>query len=164
MKIITLMRHAKSSWKDGHTNDMDRPLLRKGLSRTRQVIDYLKNNDFNPDFIITSPALRASETAKIMAHAFSIDDTNYREESQLYAAQADDYYDQCFDLPQTCVHVLMVGHNPAITGFANLFLDTKIDYLPTSGVISVAFDTEKWEDLPLSSRRVQLVLFPKMIS
>lgn len=164
MKIITLMRHAKSSWKDGHINDMDRPLLRKGLSRTRQVIEYLKEIEFNPGFIITSPALRALETAKIMAHAFGINDKNFRAESQIYIAQPNDFYDQCFDLPQTITHVLMVGHNPSITGFANLFLDSKIDYLPTSGLVSVAFDAENWEDLPISSSRVQLILFPKMIS
>ena len=51
MKTLTLMRHAKSSWKDAVQSDLERPLLEKGLKRTRLVIDFLQGIDFNPEKI-----------------------------------------------------------------------------------------------------------------
>lgn len=163
MKTITLMRHAKSSWKDAGLNDLDRPLIQKGLSRTRLIIDHLKDKDFMPEYIITSNALRAMETARIMAHAFGIEEELVREEKLMYTADADSYYDHCFDLPEKVIHTLIVGHNPAITNFANFFLKQKIDYLPTSGIVRIDFSTDKWEDIQISGGKVTLMVYPKMI-
>ncbi len=56
---------------------------------------------------------------------------------------------------------MIVGHNPALTDFANSFLKTPIDNLPTSGVVSVSFETDQWEKIPLSSRKVNFVIIPK---
>lgn len=157
------MRHAKSSWKDAQLNDMERPLLQKGLERTRLIISYLRENGFNPEYVLTSPAVRALETARIMAHAFDIGEKNFREEKNIYSANENSYYDLCFDLPKKISHLLIVGHNPALTGFVNFFLNPRIDYLPTSGIVSIEFDSEKWEEVPVSSYRVRFMIFPKMM-
>ncbi len=163
MKIVTLMRHAKSSRSNAALHDIQRPLLEKGIHKTQQLIDHLKNMNFAPEYILTSSAVRALETAKMMASAFGIEDDCFRQEMAVYNANSDAYYDLCFELPVNFSHVLIVGHNPSITGFANLFLDTKMDFLPTSGVVSILFDAEKWEDLPLSSAKIRFVVFPRMI-
>ncbi len=163
MKTLTLMRHAKSSWKDAELHDQERPLLEKGLRRTRNIIDFLQEKDFKPDIILCSPAVRTLETARIMAHAFQVSDEQLRVVSQLYPATAHDYYDLFFDLPDTASHILVVGHNPAITNFANYFLTEKVDYIPTSGVVSIAFDTRQWEQLPLAGHKVLFTAFPKLI-
>ena len=164
MKTITLMRHAKSSWENALLGDRSRPLIQKGIDRTHKVIEHLKKEGFTPDFILTSPALRALETARLMAHAFEIDNECFREEPHIYSADQDEFYDLFFDLPESCSHVLIVGHNPDISGFANKFLETKIDFLPTSGMASIEFEAEKWEALPVSIHRVKFLLFPKMIT
>ena len=163
MKTLTLMRHAKSSWKDAGLNDLDRPLIQKGLSRTRLIIDHLKDKDFKPEYIITSNAVRAMETARIMAHAFGIAEEFVRVEKLMYTADADNFFDHCFDLPEKVTHTLIVGHNPAITNFANFFLKQKIDYLPTSGIVRIDFSTDKWEDIPISGGKVSLMVYPKML-
>jgi len=157
------MRHAKSSWKDGWLHDLERPLMQKGLDRTRLIVNYLKENSFNPEYVLTSPAVRAVETARIMAHAFGIEDKHFGEEKSIYPGSEREYYDVCFDLPEEISHVLIVGHNPAMTGFVNFFLNPKIDYLPTSGIVSIEFDAECWEDLPVSSFKVRFMIYPKMI-
>lgn len=163
MKTITLMRHAKSSWENALQSDRSRPLIQKGIDRTHKIIEQLKSEDFLPDFILTSPAVRALETAQMMAHAFEIESVNFREEPHVYIADKDEFYDLCFDLPENCAHVLIVGHNPAISMFAHKFAGTNIDFLPTSGVVSIEFEADKWEALPVSIHRVKFVLFPKMI-
>jgi phosphohistidine phosphatase len=162
MKTLYLMRHAKSSWKHAELNDLDRPLLEKGLKRTRLIIEHLQKNNTVIEFVLTSHAVRAFETARLMAHAFNVDEHNLRVEKGVYMADSASLMDQFFDLPRKVSHVLMVGHNPSITSFANTFLKEKIDYLPTSGVVAISFDTDKWEDLPLAVYKTEFMVFPKM--
>ena len=162
MKTLYLMRHAKSSWKHAELNDLERPLLEKGLKRTRLVIEYLQEKNTNIELIITSNAVRAVDTARIIAHAFKVDENNFRIEKGVYMADADSLFDQFFDLPEKVTQVMMIGHNPSITNFVNTFLDEKIDYLPTSGVVAINFDTDHWEELPLASHQLGFIVYPKM--
>jgi phosphohistidine phosphatase len=41
MKTLYLLRHAKSSWQNSELDDFERPLLEKGLKRSKLMIDYL---------------------------------------------------------------------------------------------------------------------------
>ncbi len=67
MKTLYIVRHAKSSWDHPGLGDDQRPLLEKGKKRTKYVVDYFLENNINPDLIISSHAVRAFETAKIIA-------------------------------------------------------------------------------------------------
>lgn len=162
MKTLYLMRHAKSSWKHAELNDLERPLLEKGLKRTRLIIEYFQEHDVTIELIITSHAVRAEETARLIARAFNVDESNFRIEKGVYMSDADTLMDHFFDLPEKVNHVMLVGHNPAITNFVNNYLDEKIDYLPTSGVVAVSFDTGRWEELPTARHNLKFVIFPKM--
>ncbi len=163
MKTLFLMRHAKSSWKHAELNDLDRPLLEKGLKRTRLIIEYFLNNNVKIELIICSHALRSIDTARIIAHAFNVEDNNFRIEKGVYTADADSLTDQLYDLPATVSNVMIVGHNPAITNLANTFLSEKIDYLPTSGVVAVDFDTNEWDELLSAGFTTRFAAFPKML-
>ena len=67
MKTLYIVRHAKSSWDHPGLGDDQRPLLEKGKKRTKYVVDYFLENNCRPDLIISSHAVRAFETAKIIA-------------------------------------------------------------------------------------------------
>lgn len=70
MKLLYLVRHgiAKDVGEDGVRRDFDRPLSALGLERTEQVMAGLdKIIDEYPDVILTSPLIRARETADICA-------------------------------------------------------------------------------------------------
>lgn len=161
MKTLLLVRHAKSSWQHTGFSDEQRPLLEKGKKRTRKVIEYLLDHDVSVDHIITSHAVRAYDTARIIAHALGIREENLCVSQRMYHATAEHLYDQFFDLSNDISNLMMVGHNPAFTNFANHFLDKKIDWLPTSGVVSVSFDTNLWVNLPMAPAKTNFVIFPK---
>lgn len=163
MKTLFLMRHAKSSWKHAELNDLDRPLLEKGLKRTRTIIEYFLNNDVKIELIICSHALRSADTARIIARAFNVGENNFRIEKGVYTADADLLADQLYDLPESVSNVMIVGHNPAITNLANKFLNEKTDYLPTSGVVAVDFDTNDWDELLSVDFTTRFTIFPKML-
>lgn len=162
MKTLYLLRHAKSSWLNPDLDDFDRPLLEKGLKRSKLIIDYLLENDIQVDLIISSPAARALATAEIFARALNYPVDSITKEKKLYFGDSDSYYEQFFDVPKHVNSMMLVGHNPSITNFANQFLETKIDYLPTSGLVSISFNTDKWEKAGIAKRKINFVVYPRM--
>jgi phosphohistidine phosphatase len=164
MKTIYIVRHAKSSWNQTDMTDEKRPLMEKGKKRTKKVIDYLHKNHIEVDYIITSHAVRAYETAKILAHGLKYPIGNIKVDPQIYHADGDSILNQFYDLPDRFESVMIVGHNPSLTDLVNLFLTSPIDNLPTSGVVSFSFDTDQWEKVPVSVRRTNFILFPRELS
>jgi phosphohistidine phosphatase len=141
--------------------DEQRPLLEKGKKRTKRIIDYLLEKQIKVDYIISSHAVRAKETAKILAHALKYPAENIKIDSHIYYADGDTLLNQFYDLPDRFDSVMIVGHNPSLTDFVNLFLKPPIENLPTSGVVSLTFETDHWDKVPLARRKTNFVLFPK---
>jgi phosphohistidine phosphatase len=163
MKTLYLMRHAKSSWGEPGLDDFDRPLLEKGKKRTKNIIDFLLTKKVSLDMILSSPAVRAIETAKIMAHGLSLPLENIREEKKIYTADAEQLEDLFFDLPKSVNNLMLVGHNPTMTYFANTFIEQKIDFMPTSAIVGLEFDLDDWGDLRSSIPTLKFMIFPKML-
>jgi phosphohistidine phosphatase len=163
MKKLYLVRHAKSSWEEPGGSDMDRPLLEKGIKRTMKVIRFLKERAVKIDLMISSPAIRAFQTAVLVAKGIGYPEDKIRVERKIY----DGYYDRILDLIYATsneVNSLMIfGHNPTITHLANLFLHPGVDLLPTTGTICISFDTEKWESIPSIDPVSEFIVFPKML-
>jgi phosphohistidine phosphatase len=158
------VRHAKSSWSSPDVDDLDRPLLEKGLKRTRLMIDYLKNHNVTVDLILCSHAVRASETAKLFAWALDVPDEALRVERSIYAANPDHLTNLFFDLPEKVNSLMIVGHNPGITDFANQFLNSKIDMMPTSGIAGIEFATDDWAEILNCKSKKIFYAFPRMLN
>ena len=126
------------------------------------MIDFLKKRGAAVDLILSSPAVRAYETAKLFAWALGLPEEALRLENGIYAADADRLGDQFFDLPVSVNSLMMVGHNPGITDFANQFLRPKIEMLPTSGMVGLEFDIGKWEEIMSCKAKKLFVVSPKM--
>jgi phosphohistidine phosphatase len=62
---LYLLRHADANT-EAATDDA-RPLSEKGVSQARKVGRFCKDHNLKPDIILTSPVLRAVETADIVA-------------------------------------------------------------------------------------------------
>src|SRR5690606_41200713 len=61
-------------------------------------------------------------------------------------------------------HVLVVGHNPGLTEAANRLLPTlACDNLPTSAVVAIAVDTDRWAELGPTACRLLYFDYPKNI-
>jgi len=163
MKTVYVMRHAKSSWGEPGLDDFDRPLLEKGKKRTRTIIEYLLQKGIKPGLIVSSPAVRASETAQILAHGLSIDKESLRFDKSIYTSDAERLEDIFYDLPKQVDSLMLIGHNPAVTNFVNPYLENKIDALPTSAVVAIQFNTNEWEKVFDSVAVVLFIIFPKML-
>lgn len=163
MKTLYIVRHAKSSWDHPELDDSQRPLIGKGKKRTQYVINYLLENNVGVDLILSSHAVRAHETAKIIANALQYPEDKILISKSVYFGTPESFFDILYELPEDVNSVMMVGHNPGFTYFANYFLDQKIDNLPTSGIVGISFDMIAWEDIHNSARKVKFVISPKSV-
>jgi len=144
-------------------SDAERPLMEKGIERSQRIIGFLKERSILPDLFISSPAIRAYETAKLFATGLGYSQEKIRIEQKIY----DGYYDKILDViygTNNDVGSLMIfGHNPTITNLANLFLHPGIDDMATSTVVGIGFEILKWEEVPASVSRQLFIVSPKML-
>ena len=101
--------------------DGQRPLTIKGAEKTRQAAAGLLDLDVTPSHILTSPFLRARETAKLVREALE-----FRQEVQvcdelLPTAPPDKLLVLLNSLPQDA-SVICVGHEPHLGEAAGLIL------------------------------------------
>jgi phosphohistidine phosphatase len=163
MKTLYIVRHAKSSWDHPGLEDYQRPLLEKGKKRTKYIIDYLLKNKVKVDLIITSHATRAYETARIIAGALNYPDNRLMVSKNIYFGDTSGLFNYFYDLSDEVKSLMMVGHNPMFTSFANYFLDKKIDNLPTSGIVCIEFDTDTWSEIENVNRKTKFIITPKSL-
>lgn len=65
---LILLRHGKSDWGAGGADD-ERPLSKRGETAARLIGRLLAGSGRPPDLVLTSPARRASATARLAAEA-----------------------------------------------------------------------------------------------
>jgi phosphohistidine phosphatase len=163
MKTLYLVRHAKSSWDYPGLSDFNRPLMPTGLNKTRKIINYLKKKKISVDLIISSPAVRALETARMVANGLDYPEENIKTESAIYEGRVNEFLDVICETPDKFNSLMIFGHNPTISYVANSFLDQGFELLPTTGVVAISFDTEHWKEIQSVRPVQQFVIFPKML-
>jgi phosphohistidine phosphatase len=163
MKTLYLVRHGKSSWENMMHQDYERPLLPKGVKRTKKVASFLSEKNVVPDLIISSHAVRAFETAKIIAGKLGYPQGKICVSEDLYFLGQRAMENLIFGLDDKVNSVMLVGHNPDMTNFANSFLVEQIDYMPTTGVVCVNFKTIHWTDIFLAAREILFIIRPRDI-
>lgn len=163
MKTLYLVRHAKSSWDAPGLADDQRPLLPKGVKKTRLVCDFILKEGGRTDLIISSQAVRAYETAKIMAACLDYPVKQILRDRRIYDGPYDRMLDLIYGTANNIESLMIVGHNPLITQLANLFLHPGIDEMPTSAVVCIDFLTEKWEDIPVSRSEKKFYIYPRLL-
>ncbi len=161
MKTLYLIRHAKSSWNNSDLDDHERPLLEKGIKRTENIIQFLKNRKVNPCIILSSQTVRALETARIIARGLKYPEDEILTDSKLYFDGTDGINEVIYELPDEKKSALIVGHNPYLTQFTNRFLARKIESIPTSGVVCIDFNTNSWHEISLAEKKVRFIIYPK---
>jgi phosphohistidine phosphatase len=161
MKELTLVRHAKSSWKDPKLDDHERPLNKRGERDAPMIGSRLAKRNYSPDLIISSPAVRALETATIFAEKLGYRRKKIVVEGSVYAASVDDLLGVVRSLDDSVIRVMLFGHNPGLTELANCLGPRPIGNIPTCGVVQLEFDTDNWARVGGVAAKEILYEFPK---
>ena len=163
MKRLFLIRHAKSSWDDATLADRDRPLNERGRRDAPKIGGRLARREVKPDLILSSPALRALTTAKIIAGKLDYRRKHIVVDDRLYAAQTDDLLEVIHALDDSLQCVMIVGHNPELSELAQR-LCGEIDHLPTGAVAEFGFALTSWSDIGTSPAATVAFDSPKKTS
>jgi phosphohistidine phosphatase len=144
MKILTLVRHAKSSWSDSNLSDRQRPLNKRGKNDAPVMGRRIAEHGIRPSLIVCSPAKRAWSTAKLIAREISYPIEFLQREDGLYLASLDEFLDVLVAQDKGFNSIMVVGHNPGMTEFANFLSPGLTQNLPTAGVVCVQIDQDHW--------------------
>ena len=143
MKLLRLLRHAKSSWEEPALEDADRPLTPRGLEATRRLARWIDEHEVRPDLVVCSPAVRARETLEPLLSALGDPEV----------------------LADTLGDVLLVGHNPGLAdlslmlGRPSALRDRVAAKLPTGALVTLEMDARQWSEVtPGTADLIDLVL------
>lgn len=158
MKQLFLIRHAKSSW-SSPLNDIERPLTNRGILDAHLVSAQLSNELPQAYLFWSSIAKRASETAVLVAQNISFPIESILFKDELYTFDDRKLEQIIKSCPDNYDHLIVCGHNEAITNFVNKFGDKFIDNVPTSGFVKIAFNVTRWKDI--AEGQILKTIFPK---
>jgi len=161
MKQVIFVRHAKSSWDYPELTDFERPLNKRGKRDAPFMGKLLLQLGFVPQLIVSSPALRAYFTARIIARQIDYPLEKLNTDERLYEASASDFLKVINELKNGYSSVMLVGHNPGVTIAVNLLSNKSIENIPTAGIAVVKFNLNYWEEVEIRTGNLIALEFPK---
>ncbi len=144
-KVLLILRHAKSSWKDKKVDDHDRPLNNRGRRGAIKMGEHLKKMSIFPDTIITSSALRAVETTKYLCKYSGFNnlvEVNF----SLHRGGIDAYINALATVSNDKQKLLIVGHNPDLEELTGILINGKIR-IPTCTLVQLKLSIENWKSI-----------------
>ena len=145
MKKLLVLRHAKSSWKDTGISDHDRPLNKRGKEAAPLMGQVLYEEDLVPEAILSSTALRARQTADLVAEASGFEgEIVYLED--FYHAWPSDYLDALRVLSDDIDSAMIVGHNPGMEMLLEM-LTGESERFPTAALALIYLPIVYWSQL-----------------
>jgi phosphohistidine phosphatase len=158
MKNLIVIRHAKSSW-EVPLHDKDRPLTRQGMQDAHLVSSHIIPFLPKTYTLWCSTAERALETALIFAQniTYPLESILYKEE--LYTFEEKKLEKIIKSCSNEYENIIIFGHNEAITNFVNNFGDVYIENVPTTGLVHLVFNSNRWDTI--EKGQTKKILFPR---
>jgi phosphohistidine phosphatase len=167
MLTLSLLRHAKSSWKDPTLPDHDRPLNTRGTAEAPMMGKAMKKHGLDPDLVLCSTARRTRDTlALVLPELKSEPKVTYVD--GLYHGTPAEMLGIVHEVGAGVGQVLLVGHNPELQEFAldligsgpKLLKDRLEAKYPTAGLVVMRFLAGAWKDVTVNSGKLELFLTP----
>ena len=162
MKIVYVIRHAKSSWADSKLPDFERPLNERGKSDAPAMAKRLLAKNMKIDAFLTSPAQRAKKTCALFCEEFGIQEEKMIVIESLYLAPPKAFFEVVNDLDNKYNNVAIFAHNPGVTDFVNMLSkDVHIDEMPTCSIFAFEINTEDWKGFKNTEKKFLFFDYPK---
>lgn len=160
MKVY-VMRHGPAEDDSPTGRDADRALTTSGRDRTRSVARALVEGDEAPVQIISSPLVRALQTAEIVAAAASVDPVEVRRE----IAPGGDSISLIAELVRAGKRrVMLVGHEPDLSMLVHRLVGKAPDQgMLKAMVVGVRCEADAQDPKGFSSK-LRFILDPKTLA
>lgn len=154
MRILTLVRHAKSSRDYPELSDFERPLNNRGRKEAPAIAAKLRKADIKPDLLISSPATRAITTARLFAEELNLHLDEIVLNPHIYEASAWTLQHIVRSLPPDRLEVMLFGHNPGISHFAHDLAECPFDEMATGAAVRIELPAKTWSLVKSGSGKV----------
>lgn len=158
---LTLIRHAKSSWRYPGLSDFDRPLSRSGQQAAPVVGGLLASLGYSFDGVYSSSARRAIETAQQVATKTGFKKRRIQCTGNLYTFESRRLLHFIRTVDDSKQSIAIVGHDPALTALASELASTPVDSIPACGVIHLHCAINSWAELDLGAGVLKAFVYPK---
>jgi len=164
MKILHLLRHAKSAWDQPGLSDRERGLNKRGKRDAPRMGEALSRL-MAPMAIVASPARRAQLTLEGLCQGWpALADCEHTVDEDLYTFSADDLFEWLQGQEDSQQALFIIGHNPALTDLANALAgDDGLANLPTAGYLRLALQIDRWRDMRQGCALIEFSLFPRQL-
>lgn len=156
MRQLLVLRHAKSRWDQPSVEDHDRGLSPRGEAAARKMGALIVEEDWLPDRILCSTAVRARETLALARESWpATPEIPTSDLATLYLAAPSRILEAVRRQPDDCRRLMIVGHNPGLQSFVARLaghgdkaqrraIETKF---PTAALALVAVDVAAWGEV-----------------
>lgn len=127
---VYLLRHGIAEEGRVGLSDADRSLTQEGRQKLREVLRIAAAADVEPSLILTSPLVRAVQTAEVARDIFKYKKEILRTKALLPGATPDQVWDE-IRVHRDEGQLLLVGHDPLFSQLGGYLLGTpnlKIDF------------------------------------
>ena len=169
MKILTLLRHAKSGWDDPALRDFERPLNKRGRRAARTIGREMRSLGLGFDAVIASPAVRVVETIADVAEGYGAPIRPVYDE-RAYLATPATLLELVRATDDGADRLLLIGHNPGLESLALLLTcdeqgdglrrELEIKY-PTATIAEIALEVDHWGDVDAGAGRLSRFIRPR---
>lgn len=165
MKILALLRHAKSDWDDMSRRDFDRGLNDRGRKGAKLIGEHIREHGIAFDAVLASPAERVKRTLDE-----AMPDAEVTFDARLYLASADTIFETVATQAGNSDKVLVVGHNPGLQEVLfelvapddeNDLFDEASRKFPTAAFAVLECDVDSWSDLKEGSAKLVYFARPR---
>ncbi|MBI1774687.1 MAG: histidine phosphatase family protein [Proteobacteria bacterium] len=168
VKVLHLLRHAKSSWEEAGIEDHDRPLAERGRNAAEAMGRYLATAGIDPGLVLVSSALRTRATFELAAEELAERPKN-RVLRDLYLASSAELQARIRALDDALGSVMLIGHNPGMHDLARSLagsgdaesLKRLNQKYPTGALASLEFPVARWRQVKSGGGRLARFVLPK---
>ncbi len=156
---LLILRHAKSAWDTGAPSDFERPLAKRGRKAAPRVGRFLATEGLVPDYVVSSPALRARQTVIAVCAEMGIDEESIHWDQRIYGGWTTTLIDVLRDSPDAAVRVMIAGHNPGLESLLETLSSERVSIpsdgklMPTAAVAHLEIDCD-WRRLDRGAGRL----------
>ena len=163
MAEVVLMRHGKSDWGAPYDSDAGRPLSARGRQAAETMGRVLTSMGRAPDFILTSPAIRAHATAQ-MAAAAGAWNAGVHVVDSLYGGGPQAILDALQAVPPPSTRVMVVGHEPSWSAAVSILIGGGEVRMPTGAAAGLELLVQSWAAIGASTCRLRWLLPPRLFT
>ncbi len=160
-KQLMLVRHGKATHGFSEKSDFDRKLTESGRQDAIEMALKVKDSQFFPELIISSPAARALETAIRFANVWKSPVEAISRDISIYEADTKSLLDVIVNIDDNYEKVALFGHNPGITDLASYLAGANSPDMPTAAVVWIEFAVEEWKYISQDTGTILLFDYPQ---